>query len=141
MKTENTANIGFEKEIWDAACILRGNLDASEYKQVVSGLIFLKNISDKFEARYNEPVAEGEVFLDKYNGEGTVFGCINKDSLKSLRVNISPESILSGFEERASPIDRKYFVGVEGNMRRTKLCETLLPKLMSSEIDVSEVEI
>ena len=48
--TENTANIGFEKEIWDAACILRGNMDAAEYKQVVLGLIFLKYISDKFEA-------------------------------------------------------------------------------------------
>ena len=40
--TENTANIGFEKEIWNAACILRGNMDAAEYKQVVLGLIFLK---------------------------------------------------------------------------------------------------
>ena len=28
--SENTANIGFEKEIWDAACILRGNMDAAE---------------------------------------------------------------------------------------------------------------
>jgi len=60
--TENTANIGFEKEIWDAACILRGNLDASEYKQVVLGLIFLKYISDKFEARYQELLKEGDGF-------------------------------------------------------------------------------
>ena len=29
---DNTANIGFEKQIWDAACVLRGNIDASEYK-------------------------------------------------------------------------------------------------------------
>ena len=40
----NSANIGFEKQIWDAACILRGNMDASEYKQVILGLIFLKYI-------------------------------------------------------------------------------------------------
>lgn len=60
--TENTANIGFEKQIWDAACILRGNLDASEYKQVVLGLIFLKYISDKFEARYQELLKEGDGF-------------------------------------------------------------------------------
>ena len=49
--TENTANIGFEKEIWDAACILRGNMDAAEYKQVVLGLIFLKYISDNILSR------------------------------------------------------------------------------------------
>ena len=41
----NTSNIGFEKQIWDAACVLRGNIDASEYKSVVLGLIFLKYIS------------------------------------------------------------------------------------------------
>lgn len=60
MAEKNIANIGFEKEIWNAACILRGNLDASEYKQVVLGLIFLKYISDKFDVKYQELVEEGE---------------------------------------------------------------------------------
>ena len=52
MAENNTSNIGFEKQIWDAACVLRGNIDASEYKSVVLGLIFLKYISDRFEAKY-----------------------------------------------------------------------------------------
>ena len=60
MAEVSTSNIGFEKQIWDAACVLRGNIDASEYKSVVLGLIFLKYISDRFEAKYNELVAEGE---------------------------------------------------------------------------------
>ena len=30
MDKNNTASIGFEKQIWDAACVLRGNIDASE---------------------------------------------------------------------------------------------------------------
>lgn len=38
----NTANVGFEKEIWSAADKLRGNMDASEYKNIVLGLIFSK---------------------------------------------------------------------------------------------------
>ena len=65
----NTAEIGFEKEIWDTACILRGNLDAAEYKQVVLGLIFLKYISDRFEEKYNALVEEGDGFeedIDEY---------------------------------------------------------------------------
>lgn len=61
-KKNNTADIGFEKEIWKAADLLRGNLDASEYKSVVLGLIFLKYISDRFEAKYNELVEEGDGF-------------------------------------------------------------------------------
>lgn len=60
MDSANTANVGFEKEIWNAANILRGNMDASEYKNIVLGLIFLKYISDRFESRYLELKAEGE---------------------------------------------------------------------------------
>ena len=60
MAEKNTAGIGFEKQIWDAACVLRGNIDASEYKSVVLGLIFLKYISDRFEEKYQELVAEGD---------------------------------------------------------------------------------
>lgn len=68
MAEKNTSNIGFEKQIWDAACVLRGNIDASEYKSVVLGLIFLKYISDRFEAKYNELVEEGDGFEeDKMN--------------------------------------------------------------------------
>lgn len=75
-KTESMANIGFEEKIWQAACILRGNLDASEYKQVVLGLIFLKYISDKFEAKYNDLISEGEGFAedrDEYTAENIFF--------------------------------------------------------------------
>ena len=76
MAEKNTATIGFEKQIWDAACVLRGNMDASEYKNVVLGLIFLKYISDRFEDKYQELVAEGEGFeedIDEYTSEGIFF--------------------------------------------------------------------
>lgn len=76
MTEKSTANIGFEKQIWDAACVLRGNMDASEYKNVVLGLIFLKYISDRFEDKYNELVAEGDGFeedIDEYTSEGIFF--------------------------------------------------------------------
>lgn len=56
----NTASIGFEQQIWAAADILRGNMDAGEYKQVVLGLIFLKYISDKFDERFNELLADDD---------------------------------------------------------------------------------
>ncbi|MBP6961772.1 MAG: SAM-dependent DNA methyltransferase [Thermotogae bacterium] len=61
----NTADIGFEQQIWAAADILRGNMDAAEYKHVVLGLIFLKYISDKFEERYRELEAEHDDVEDK----------------------------------------------------------------------------
>lgn len=73
---KTTANIGFEEEIWKAACVLRGNIDASEYKSVVLGLIFLKYISDRFEQKFEELKAEGEGFeedIDEYTSEGIFF--------------------------------------------------------------------
>ena len=76
MADKITADIGFEKQIWDAACVLRGNMDASEYKNVVLGLIFLKYISDRFEAKYQELVEEGDGFeedIDEYTSEGIFF--------------------------------------------------------------------
>lgn len=76
MANKNTAEIGFEKQIWDAACVLRGNMDASEYKNVVLGLIFLKYISDRFDDKYQELIEEGDGFeedIDEYTSEGIFF--------------------------------------------------------------------
>ena len=53
-KKEDTTSIGFEETIWRAADKLRGNLNASEYEGVVLGLIFLKYISDRFDAKFEE---------------------------------------------------------------------------------------
>ncbi len=54
------AVIGFEEQLWLAADKLRGSLESAEYKHVVLGLIFLKYISDAFEARHAALAAEGE---------------------------------------------------------------------------------
>ena len=71
--TTNTADIGFEKEIWNVADKLRGNMDASEYKSVILGLIFLKYLSDRFEEVYNklllDPLADFEDKDEYYANE------------------------------------------------------------------------
>ncbi len=54
----NGANLGFEAKLWAAADALRNNMDAAEYKHVVLGLIFLKYISDAFEAKHAELEAQ-----------------------------------------------------------------------------------
>ncbi|RPJ40651.1 MAG: SAM-dependent DNA methyltransferase, partial [Candidatus Latescibacterota bacterium] len=54
----STANLGFEAKLWAAADALRNNMDAAEYKHVVLGLIFLKYISDAFEAKHAELVSQ-----------------------------------------------------------------------------------
>jgi len=51
IEENNHKDIDFEKELWKAADKLRGNIDASEYKHIILGLIFLKYISDSFNKR------------------------------------------------------------------------------------------
>ena len=50
----NGTPLGIESQLWAAADMLRNNMDAAEYKHVVLGLIFLKYISDAFEAKHAE---------------------------------------------------------------------------------------
>jgi type I restriction enzyme M protein len=72
----NSADLGFEKKIWSAADKLRGNMDASEYKHVILGLIFLKYISDSFEEKYQELLEEGAGFeeeKDEYIAENIFY--------------------------------------------------------------------
>ena len=76
MAVKSNANIGFEKQIWGAACELWGHIPAADYRKVIVGLIFLRYISFAFEKRYQELVAEGDGFendKDAYIEEGIFY--------------------------------------------------------------------
>lgn len=64
MAEKTAANLGFEKQLWDAACVLWGHIPAAEYRQVIVGLIFLRYISAAFDRRYQQLVEEGDGFED-----------------------------------------------------------------------------
>lgn len=55
-----SVTLNIEKDLWAMADKLRGNIQPSDYKDIVLGLIFLKYISDSFEERHRELVEEGE---------------------------------------------------------------------------------
>ncbi len=76
MVEKTNANLGFEKQIWDAACVLWGHIPAAEYRKVIVGLIFLRYISSAFERKYQELVEEGNGFendRDEYMSENIFF--------------------------------------------------------------------
>ena len=84
MAEKNNANIGFEKQIWDAACVLWGHIPAAEYRKVIVGLIFLRYISSAFEKKYQALVDEGDGFeddRDAYLSEN-IFFCTIRGSLE-----------------------------------------------------------
>ena len=59
-------DLDYADKLWKSADTLRGQVDAAEYKHVVLGLLFLKYISDSFEARRNE--LSGELEADGISG-------------------------------------------------------------------------
>ena len=63
-KEKTNANLGFEKQIWDAACVLWGHIPAAEYRKVIIGLIFLRYISCVFDKKYKDLVEAKEGFED-----------------------------------------------------------------------------
>ena len=77
--------------------------------------------------------------FDIYNAEGTVFGAINKDSLNSIEVIIPTKEEIYKFEEIASNLDKKIRQNTIEVQKLQKIRDTLLPKLMSGEIDVDKI--
>lgn len=72
----SAAVIGFEEQIWNAACELWGHIPAADYRKVIVGLIFLRYISEAFNKRYQELVEEGDGFeddIDAYTEQNIFF--------------------------------------------------------------------
>ncbi len=88
-------DIEFEKELWKAADKLRGNVEPSEYKYIVLGLIFLKYVSDSFYQRKEElekliSDPKGASFIRDESSRK--YYLEHKDSYKSAGVFYIPEN-------------------------------------------------
>lgn len=78
--------------------------------------------------------------LDMFNGEGTVFGSINRDTLKSIPIIIPTKEEMDRFEEIVAPRDAFIRNNYEEIRRLKVIRDSLLPRLMSGELDVSALD-
>lgn len=74
--------------------------------------------------------------LEQYNGEGTVFGCINRKEIEGLPIIIPKESVINEFERIAENIDSEIKSLTTEQETLSTLRDTLLPKLMAGEIKI-----
>jgi len=77
--------------------------------------------------------------LDMFNGEGTVFGSINKNDMANLPVIIPTDEVIRRFEEQASPMDATIESNYAESCNLQAARDALLPRLMSGELSVSDV--
>jgi len=125
MDKNNQKDLDFEKELWNAADRLRGSMDASEYKHIVLGLIFLKYISDSFEQRREtleewtsdpknqeyytqDPQIRKSIIEDKdqYKGQG-VFFVPEKARFSHLLANATQSNIGKFIDEAMEAIEEE----------------------------------
>lgn len=79
--------------------------------------------------------------LDVFNGEGTVFGSINRNSLNNMPILIPPKNDIEEFERLVAPMDAAIRNNYDENCRLQELRDSLLPILMSGELDVSDIDL
>ncbi len=101
---------GFEAKLWQTADALRNNMDAAEYKHVVLGLIFLKYISDAFEAKHAELAAQQSAGADpedpdEYRGV-SIFWVPHEARWAFLRANAPQPEIGKLVDDAMTAIER-----------------------------------
>ncbi len=107
-KDKNGGNLGFEAELFKAADKLRGNMEPSDYKHVALGLIFLKYISDAFEARHAELLKEDAAAAedkDEYLADN-IFWVPKEARWSHLRANAKQSSIGTMVDDAMRAIEK-----------------------------------
>ena len=79
--------------------------------------------------------------LDVFNGEGTVFGSINRNSLNDMPILIPSENTIEEFERIVAPMDAIIHNNYDEICRLQEIRDHLLPCLMSGELDVSDLDL
>ena len=79
--------------------------------------------------------------FDRFNGEGTVFGSINKKAFEEMQIIVPTGNVISKFDSIASSMDCQIKRTEQQSRRLAELRDTLLPKLMSGELKVNEIVI
>lgn len=79
--------------------------------------------------------------LNVFNGEGTVFGSINRDALNSMPISIPPKKVQDEFEAIVAPMDAAIRNHYDEICRFAAIRDSLLPRLMSGELDVSDLDL
>src|SRR5438552_2413577 len=121
-KAQNGGNLGFEAELFLAADKLRKNLEPSDYKHVVLGLIFLRHISGAFEAKRAALLAEDPETAedqDEYLAEN-VFWVPKEARWTHLQDNAKQPTIGKIIDDAMSEIEKSN-PGLKGGCPRTTI--------------------
>jgi len=79
-------------------------------------------------------------YFARFEGEGTVFGSINKTQFNKLEFFIPAIKIIDKFEQIVGSMDEEIEMFTKQNFTLATICDTLLPKLLSGKLRISDAE-
>ncbi|MEY2471603.1 MAG: type restriction enzyme protein [Actinomycetota bacterium] len=145
--TDSSADLAYADALWKAADALRGQIDAAEYKHVVLGLIFLKYVSDSFEARRDElrmeleaegiAGAQADILLesrDEYTAE-RVFWVPPDARWRAIQESAVRPEIATLIDEAVLAVERDN-VNLKGKLPRDYARRGIAPEKLKSLIDL-----
>lgn len=77
-----------------------------------------------------------KTIFDRRNGDGTTFGSIGRDDLRSLKLALPPAQLVERYEENAAKYNQLIFVHHQQNQELAQLRDWLLPMLMNGQVTV-----
>lgn len=104
------AKKGFEDTLWDTANQLRGSVESSEYKHVVLSLVFLKFISDKFEARRQKMKDDGQgdfLEMEVFYQQDNIFYLPEEARWSFIKQNAKQDDIAVRIDTALSTIEKR----------------------------------
>ena len=99
----------------------------------------LASIHGLFQSFVYYTVGSLKPVLNRFNGEGTVFGSINRKELEGLKIIVPPAIIQEDFNSIASKYDRDIYDRCSENETLCQLRDKILPKLMSGELKINDL--
>jgi type I restriction enzyme S subunit len=97
------------------------------------GLSAVRHTSGAYSYTYYMMKSIDKIFKG-YEGEGTVFGSINKTNFENISVVIPDRQVIEYFEKLINPIDQRILLNSNEIATLTTIRDTLLPKLMTGKI-------
>ena len=99
----------------------------------------LASIHGLFQSFVYYTVGSLKPVLNRFNGEGTVFGSINRKELEGLKIIVPPAIIQEDFNSIVSKYDRDIYDRCSENEALCQLRDSILPKLMSGELKINDL--